>query len=165
MFTPFTLWLIPRSMLSHRLLPRLAELAGQGGLQVVDAAFLFNPYALAAHLAASGLNPHLFMPRVQIARAFTCYQVETLLGQLPDHDPSLVVLGLLMTFQDEAVRLNERRRLLATCLRRLRSYPGTVLVVENTLDARPDMIDMLRRAAGAVVESTPPAVLLPPTLF
>lgn len=163
--TPFTLWLIPRAVLSWRLLPRLAECAALGSLQVVDAAFLFNPYALASHLAAAGSDPNQLLQRVHIARAFTCYQVDTLLSQLPASGQPLVVLGLLMTFLDEAVRLDERRRLLAACLRRLRAYPGTVLVVECALDAPPDLLDMLCRSAGAVVKSLPPAAALPPTLF
>jgi len=55
-----------------------------------------------------------------VARAFTCYQVETLLTEsVADFSPVLV-LNLLDTFYDENVKLSERMRLLEVSLAELR---------------------------------------------
>jgi hypothetical protein len=148
------------------LMPHLAAWIGRlGSAQIVDAAFLFNPYSLASHLAACGMDPNPLMQQVKVARAFTCYQVDTLLRQLPNSEQPLAVLGLLMTFQDEAVRLAERRRLLTGCLHCLQSYPGQVLVAECTLDACPDLLEMVRHTAREVIESAPSPTVQALTLF
>jgi hypothetical protein len=47
-----------------------------------------------------------------VARAFTCYQVTTLLEDTPADPSPTLALDLLATFYDESVPLGERRRLL-----------------------------------------------------
>jgi hypothetical protein len=84
-------------------------------------------------------------------------------GLQPTLSP-LVVLGLLMPFQDEAVRLAERRHLLVTCLSCLR-HRKTVLVAECHLHAPPPLMELLRQAAHEVIEPEIPIPIEQMRLF
>ena len=56
------------------------------------------------------------LQRIRVARAFTCYQMVTLLEETACDETPTLVLNLLTTFRDENVPLPERRRLLRTSL-------------------------------------------------
>jgi hypothetical protein len=146
-----SLHLVPRSGILPRALPVLSAWLEEGKADVIDAAFLFNPYNLANHLAANGLNPQPFLERLNIQRAFTCYQVETLLASLSPSPNPLLVLGLLMPFEDEAVRLAERRRLLNNALAALHRRK-IVLIYECSFKVPSDLLNLLRHSADIVVE-------------
>jgi len=163
-FDGITLYLAPRTGLMTHLLPILAEWVCQDEINVVDAAFLFNPYPLAGYLAAHGHNPQPTLQHLHIQRAFTCYQVEAMLSGLQPTSFPLVVLGLLMPFQDEAVNLAERRRLLMTCLSCLHPRE-TVLVAECHLNAPPALMELLRQAAHEVIEQVTPMTIEQMRLF
>jgi hypothetical protein len=141
----WTLLVGPRS-LNPTLLTVIARLA-QGDLSpavcVLDAGNRFNAYTVAR--AARG-RPDV-LNRITVSRAFTCYQVLSLLensssapfghqatapqeriatgGMLPSRPVrpagplTFVVLDLLNTFYDESVQVGERKRLLRDCIRHL----------------------------------------------
>ena len=94
----------------------IAELAQTGPVRVLDGGNRFDLLSLNRELRRRDLPLYTALERVQVARAFTCYQMTTLLeGPAPIGIPTLV-LNLLTTFQDENASLPERLRLLETCL-------------------------------------------------
>jgi hypothetical protein len=237
-------------------LEQAARLALTGPLQILDGGNCLDLYGLARQLRR--LDPHVepLLRRIQVVRPFTCYQMTTLLAQLPclafederqtgkreefgglrevsllaspqapagrreatlaspqtpveremaaltnaqvpvergmatlanaqapvergmatlaepkvpagrgeDCLPT-IVLDLLATFLDENVRLPERQRLLADCLRMLQRLAGSVpVLITAHLTTLPDsesLVNMLSRAADQLW--TPPPPLPAPT--
>jgi len=112
-----------------------ARLALAGPLRVLDGGNLFDLYAIARAVRRGTPRLEAAMERLRIARAFTCYQVATLLAGQELASTPLLVMDLLATFYDENVPAEERLRLLAGCLAQLQC---------------------LGRAAPLVVSATPP---------
>jgi len=110
-------WLLvvgPRAI-CPTLLALTARLAELGPVRVVDCGNRYNVYPVAR--AARG-RPEV-LERIRVSRAFTCYQVLTLLESTPAIQVPLVVLDLLSTFYDESVQIRERKRLLRACVMHL----------------------------------------------
>jgi hypothetical protein len=122
----------PRSLLPT-LLILIARLAEKGQVNVLDGGNQFQAYLVAR--AARGQAE--LLERITVARAFTCYQMLSLLEQTPALPVPFVVLNLLGTFYDESVRAGERKRILCACLAQL---------------------NRLEQKAGGVVSIHPPAV-------
>jgi hypothetical protein len=122
----------PRS-LNATMLQAVARLGEHGALRVLDGGNRFNAYKVAR--AARG-RPEV-LDRITVSRAFTCYQVLSLLGSTQAIPVPSVVLDLLNTFYDESVKAGERKRLLWACIANLKR---------------------LVRSAGGVVSIHPPAV-------
>lgn len=103
---------LPRNEQREQMLACIATLALEGSVVVLDGGMLFNAYRvlMAAHGQTRILN------RIRFARAFTCYQMVSLLERTPAEEACVVVLDLLSTFQDENVPTGERTRLLKICL-------------------------------------------------
>lgn len=126
----------------------------------------------AAHgAAAQGAGrPHTWkqaLERISLARAFTCYQMLTLLGETPPllQRPTLA-LDLLATFYDESVRADEALHLLERCLGDLRRLSAQAPVVVSARpprpgrgftygftpeSARPELMEALKDAADEMV--------------
>jgi hypothetical protein len=115
------------------MLTLLARIALVGPVCVLDTGNQFDAYQLARLARRHTFELDRLLNRVQVARAFTCYQVVTLFEQLPNASAAHVVFNLLSTFYDENVSLNESYRLLGVIkphLERLReTAPITVLSV------------------------------------
>jgi hypothetical protein len=107
------------------------------------------------------------LARIYLARAFTCYQMLTLLSETPaiPRQPTLA-LDLLATFYDESVRATDALHLLENCLadlRRLSAHapvvvsgrpprPGRGFTYGFTPEsARPELMESLKIAADEVV--------------
>lgn len=107
-----------------------ARLALKGALRVLDGGNSFAAHQIARHIRRSTAHLHETLRRIQVARAFTCYQVLALLESAAPAPIPTLVLDLLSTFYDENVQLEERRSLLQTSLQSLRrlSQQTTVLV-------------------------------------
>lgn len=97
-----------------------AALAAQGSLRVVDGGNTFNAYRVVCALRRQQSDYSAAMQRIQLARAFTCYQLEAMLAELEGAPGPLLALDFLMTFGDQNVAAVERRRLLKRCLAHLR---------------------------------------------
>jgi hypothetical protein len=111
-------------------LSAIAQLAvRRGPVWVVDGGNCFDALWVARHIAASGLAPAPALGRIHVSRAFTCHQLAERLLSLSPYMSPLVVLGLLDTFYDENVRLDEVRRLLNRTWPTLHSRSRTSLVV------------------------------------
>jgi hypothetical protein len=107
------------------------------------------------------------LARITLARAFTCYQMLTLLRETPtiSRQPTLA-LDLLATFYDESVRAADALHLLVNCLVDLRRLSAQAPVVVSARlprpgrgftygftseSARPELMEALKTAAEEVV--------------
>lgn len=74
---------------------------------------LFNPYAIAREAYELEASPEAALGRIQIARAFTAYQLTELICRLqPVAEPHLVIIsGLCTSFLDEDVNATDAARL------------------------------------------------------
>jgi hypothetical protein len=143
------------------LLEMAARLALSAPLRVLDGGNCFNAYIVAQALRpASRLgcprqdrllaqqarqqtqDVEAVLGRICVSRAFTCYQMVTLLDETPTAAiPAVtVVLDLLATFRDETVPMAERQRLLGHCLERLeRLAAAAPMLVSASPDGGPPM--------------------------
>jgi len=151
---------LPRREQREKMLALIAALALEGQVVALDGGMLFNTYrvVLAAHGKARILD------RIRFARAFTCYQMATLLERTPAEDACMVVLDLLATFQDENVTVSERMRLLKNCLphlTRLSRAHGALVSVGLPASMPPEsqpLFSLLEGEATQVYEWQMPAL-------
>jgi len=104
----------PRS-LNSTMLTAIARLGERCSLRVLDGGNRFNAYTVAR--AARGRRD--ILEHITVSRAFTCYQVLSLLESTLSTQAPFVVLDLLNTFYDESVQIGERKRLLRSCIAHL----------------------------------------------
>jgi hypothetical protein len=146
-----------------------ARLALSGQVRLLDAGNCFDGYGLARQLRQQTSYLRQALERVSVARAFTCYQVETLLSEsLSDLSPVLV-LNLLDTFYDENVKLAERLRLLDISLAELRRLCRLASVAVSASQPKPgqagELLELLTAAAGQVWSYEEPQPVEPLRLF
>ncbi len=147
----------PRNM-NSMMLTAIARLGERGSLRVLDGGNRFNAYTVAR--AARG-RPDV-LNRITVSRAFTCYQVLSLLEDTPAIQFPFVVLDLFSTFYDESVQSGERKRLLRACiahLDRLAQTSGGVVSVHPPAVPSRLAVDMLALLASAASEIWQPAIL------
>lgn len=102
-------------------------LAGKGiEVVVLDGANRFNPYTASSFARKAFIPPESLLKRIQIARAFTCYQMAIMIiEKLPSllitglQKPWIILLGLINTFLDEDVSEREVRPLFERSLRKI----------------------------------------------
>ena len=141
-----TLAVVPRRAIQP-LLGLAARLALRAPLRVLDGGNCFNAYVVAQILRPALPQARQQMQemeaaleRIRVARAFTCYQMVTLLDETPATPVATLVLDLLATFRDETVPLAERQRLLEHCLERLKNLAAAApLIVSVSPDGGPPM--------------------------
>jgi hypothetical protein len=121
----------------------IADLAQTGPVRVLDGGNRFDVLSLNRELRRRDLPLYAALERVQVARAFTCYQMTTLLEEpAPSGIPTLV-LNLLTTFQDESAALPERLRLLEACLYRLQEkarHTPVLLILHPQPEEKPFLV-------------------------
>jgi hypothetical protein len=98
---------------------------------VLDGANRFDPYMVSSFAKKVLISPEGLLKRIRIARAFTCYQMATLMGErLPSllrqegataqpKKPWVILLGPITTFLDEDVPEREVRPLFERSLRKV----------------------------------------------
>ncbi len=123
-------------------------------LYVLDGGNVFQGYSLARALRRRTPEVMTALQHVLLSRAFTCYQMAALLEEEDFTAQPVLVLDFLATFYDQGVRIADRRRLLAGCLRRLKTLSRTAPVVvwirqRATVpqDALP-LLEMVQAAVG-----------------
>ncbi len=132
-------------------------------LYILDGGNQFQGYELARCLRQITTDVQCALHRISLSRVFTCYQMETLLIQTTFSKNPVLVLDFLATFYDQSVPAAERRRLLYSCVNRLKqiSQQAPLVVWARTRRLVPeeavDFVDVLRRAAGVVVSPIVPA--------
>jgi hypothetical protein len=145
--SPGHLWLVLASQAARQpMLDLAARLARRGELRVLDGGNSFNAYTVARNLGrmvGGGSALEEALQRIQVARAFTCYQVLTLLCESPAAPYPTLALDLLATFYDENVELYESQRLLEKCTQQLLrlSRLAPVVVSARALHLRPPVQD------------------------
>jgi hypothetical protein len=163
----FILLVGPRS-LNASMLTAVARLGQGSPVRVLDGGNRFNAYTLARLVQG---RPEV-LDRITVSRAFTCYQVLSLLESTPATPFPFIVLDLLNTFYDESVQAGERKRLLQGCIAHLkrleRSAAGAVSVHPPAVPSRTasELLGMLQQATveAYFVQPAPPAPE-PPRLF
>mgnify|MGYP001025473823 FL=1 len=151
-----------------------ARLACAGAVRLLDGGNSFDGYGLARTLHQQAPNWQAALKRITVARAFTCYQMETLLGQTDALPRPTLVLDLLDTFSDENTPFSERRRLLELCLGHLQrlALAAQVAVSVCLPPASPQaemlvvwLTDAVAEAGGEVWRFVTTAAVLQPRLF
>jgi hypothetical protein len=133
-----------------------ATLARRGPVRVLDGGNQFNAYYVARAVRRHAPNLSEILSRIDLARAFTCYQMESLLLASAAAWAPTVVLDFLSTFYDENVSLAERRRLLQRCalhLRRLSGHAPVVVSVQQAAGAGAFPAGPFRAPAGSAAGS------------
>ena len=131
-----------------------ARLALCGSVRILDAGNQCNVYPIAQRLRGATHDLNAALRRIQIQRAFTCYQVATLLGGAKPGPTATLVLDFLATFYDQDVKLPEATRLLRDCLGHLqRLAEGAPVLISARLPPaacaeRQPLLELLREAAA-----------------
>lgn len=162
--------LIAARSAGYRLMNALAaHLALAGPLQVLDGGNGFDLYAIARAARQQAARPDAVLQRINIARAFTCYQMVSLLAEHGASERPTLVMNLLGTFYDENVQLAERLRLLRsglTLLRHLsRQTPVLVSASPTGADQAPEPLELLTASADRCWCADAPQHLAQPRLF
>jgi hypothetical protein len=146
------LLIAPSSLQREVSLEFIAELVQAGPVRVLDGGNRFDLLSLNRELRRRELALYTALERVRVARAFTCYQMATMLEEpAPEGIPTLV-LNLLSTFQDENASLPERLRLLEICLHSLRKNArhSPVLVIIHPQPSEQPFLARIREAVDQV---------------
>lgn len=89
-----------------------AILALCGTVRVLDGGNSYNALYVARYIRRHTVHLTETLNRISVARAFTCYQMVTLLQETVVSPAPTLVLDLLTTFSDESIDLGESVRLL-----------------------------------------------------
>jgi hypothetical protein len=120
-------------------------LATTGNVRVIDCGNSFNVYPLAKSIRRQTTDLQSAMDRVLLNRAFTCYQVVTMLTKEHSKMPVLVI-DFLATFLDENVAFSESKRLLNHAiaeLNRISSFAQVLVTVRPLLTVNNERISLL----------------------
>lgn len=121
-----------------------AELALRGAVTVLDGGNGFAAYQIIRMLRKRTHKVDEAANHIFVRRAFTCYQMLTLLEDSPSLQQPYIVLDMLATFYDENVQPKEAGRLLDCCLVQLGRLRLTGPVV-ITVKPHPDRSFLLER--------------------
>jgi hypothetical protein len=111
---------------------------GSHGMDVIvlDGANRFNPYIVSSFARTVLIPPEVLLKKIRIARAFTCYQMATLMGEklarlirqertiIQAPRPWVILLGPITTFLDEDVPEREAGPLFERALRQVELLAG-----------------------------------------
>ncbi|OGP65310.1 MAG: hypothetical protein A2169_02360 [Deltaproteobacteria bacterium RBG_13_47_9] len=136
-------------------------MAGQGtDIILLDGANRFDPYMVSTFSRRALIPPEKLLKKIQIARAFTCYQMAILIGEkLPlflereamrfqTRKPWVILLGPVTPFLDEDVPEREVRPLFERSLKKMEEMAlGGVpfLLFQPPLSSNSKRVDLMRR--------------------
>jgi hypothetical protein len=136
-----------------------ARLAVRGPLRVLDGGNQFNAIPVARTIRRYTSDLTNVLQDILLARAFTCYQMASLIADSPSGAAPTLVLDLLATFYDENVSLGDSRRLLAGCLLKLQRMGQTGPVIVGAqppgseCPERQVLLEQLRKSTSQVWEA------------
>jgi hypothetical protein len=138
----------------------------------LDGGNRFNVYPVAKALRRQTADMEAALARITLSRAFTCYQMLSLLQETPAGDAPTLLLDFLATFYDENVTLAESQRLVAACLphfKRLGAHAPLIISVKPPAPVaaeRQVLIEQLQQAVDQTwTLEPPPEVVLQPGLW
>ena len=125
-----------------------AELALSGPVRVLDGGNRFDVLRINRELRGKKTDYYAALERIKVARAFTCYQMLTLLEETSFTGSPTLVLNLLTTFRDESVPLPERQRLLRSALHWLEkaAHRDPVMIILHPPPAEDPFLEPLQAA-------------------
>lgn len=151
---------------------RIVRHALSGPVTVLDAGNCFNPLRLARSIRRQTVEVTRILDRIQVARAFTCYQIIPLLEQAHQPRRPVYMLQLLDTFSDEIVPAQERLRLLlqvSTHIQRLRRATALTVTLRTPLPQEDQIliewITRLKTSADHIIAPLLSTPTPPPQLF
>ena len=149
----------------------ILQQAMENSVWILDAGNCFNPYQIVRQIRMTTPQVKPVLARIQVARAFTCFQVVSLLEQTQIGSGSIFILRLLTTFADEMIQMSDRIRLLRQVdaqIERLRqSVPLTITLNTARFENNPvvDWAARLQSRADKILLPEPVADEPVPTLF
>lgn len=147
-----------------------AELALRGAVTVLDGGNRFVPYRVAQLLRRKTVDVVTASKRLFIRRAFTCYEMNSLLADTPTLHQPYMILDLLNTFHDDHVPTHEACRLLKLCLGQIHrlqtSAPVVITLAPPLVQERGFLIRQVCERADKVFTLDMPALqVIQPALF
>ncbi len=159
----------PRAERLH-MLELSALLAQRGAVRVLDGGNSYNPLYVARYIRRATVHLEATLNHITVARAFTCYQMVTLLQETAVSPAPTLVLDLLATFGDESIDLGESVRLLHLALVQLqrlcRLAPVVVSLQPLRQPERAILTEMVMDVATHhFVQKMPETAVTQPSLF
>lgn len=145
-----------------------AELALRGAVTILDGGNRLAAYQTIRMLRKRTHKIEEAANRIFVRRAFTCYQMLTLLENSPPLQQPYIVQDIFATFYDENVELKEVDRLLDRCLVQLDRLrlTGPVVITMKPHPDRSFLLERLLAKADHVFElEIPYPVISQPALF
>ena len=147
-----------------------AELALRGSVTVLDGGNRFIPYRVAQWLRRKTVEVMPASKRLFIRRAFTCYEMNSLLADTPSVQQPCLILDLLNTFYDDHVQTCEVCRLLKLCLSQIQrlqlSAPVVITLAPPLVEERAFLIEQVcERADEVLTMEAPVPQITQPALF
>jgi hypothetical protein len=118
-----------------------ATLALHGAVRVLDGGNSYNALYVARYIRRHTVQLDETLNRITLARAFTCYQMVSLLQETAVSPHPTLILDLLATFYDESVAVQEAQRLLrqgVAQLNRLRRLAPVIVSLRPPPPHQPD---------------------------
>lgn len=148
----------------------IAELGLRGTVTIMDGGNRYRPYQVATFLRRKTVDISIAANRLFSRRAFTCYEMNTLLSSTPSLNQPYLILDLLNTFYDDHVPAHEADRLLKSCLcqiqRLVLSGPVVVTLAPPLVEERGFLLEQIcAQADEVIVKELPVAEFLQSTLF
>lgn len=128
----------------------------------------FDAYALARFAQSAQIAPATFLARIELSRAFTCYQLHQRVVTLDEthlqHWRALFLTGFLDTFYDESVAHAEAARLVVETLTHLKTLAARGLPILVTLapakrQSRAGLTPLVAQNVDAYWRIEPPVVV------
>jgi len=148
----------------------IAELGLRGPVTILDGGNRYKPYQVATLIRRKTVEVNMVANRLHSRRAFTCYEVNTLLETTPPTSHTHVILDLLHTFYDDHVPTHEVRRLLDSCLKQIErlqlSAPMMVTLAPPLVAERAFLLELVCQKTNEVlVKEEPIPQVIQPVLF
>jgi hypothetical protein len=138
----------------------IAELGLRGSVTILDGGNCYQPRRVALLLGRKTTDIRTAANRLFGRRAFTCYEMNTLLGTTPSLPYPCVILDLLNTFYDDHVPIQEAERLLRSCLEQIQrlqlSAPVVVTLGPPLAAERAFLIEQVCGHADHLLHLAPP---------
>jgi hypothetical protein len=148
------LFIAPRAFLKQSIPGLIAQMAVTTPLKILDGSNTINVHQLARQIRLRTGELFQALDRVHLSRAFTCYQMATMLCEAAACAYPIVILELLATFYDESVSIIERTRLLNQSLLEIeqmsRSSPVLITASDTTLPENEAWLNLLEKSAGQI---------------
>ena len=148
----------------------IAELGLRGPVTILDGGNRYKPYQVAILIRRKTVEVNMVANRLHSRRAFTCYEMNTLLASTPTMQQPYVILDLLHTFYDDHVPAYEARRLLDSSLKQIErlqlSAPVVVTLAPPLVAERAFLLELVcQKADEVLVKEEPMSQAVQPALL